>query len=187
MRNRIGVGAFFSGMVARLVKSLAGLALRQRYQIDCFRADGSLKWSHTFNNLVTSEGLNDWLNKYWNGNLYSAAHYVGFTDSAPTVAAGDTMAAHGGWAEVVAYTESVRQQLNMGTAASASIDNSSNKAVISCNANGTVIGGLFIATSSTKGGSAGLLIAVGAFTGGDKTVDNGESLTVTVTSTIASV
>ncbi|GAG46997.1 unnamed protein product, partial [marine sediment metagenome] len=35
----------------------------------------------------------------------------GLTDGTPTPAAGDTMASHGGWTEVVAYDEGVRQTL----------------------------------------------------------------------------
>ena len=66
-----------------------------------------------------------------------------------------------------------------------SVDNSASKAVFTVSANDTTIGGAFIATNSTKGGSTGTLYGGGAFTAGDKTIDDGDVLNVTVTASAA--
>lgn len=159
------------------------IQLENIYEIECVGPDGKVKWVETIHNLVTTEGLTDNLDKYLKGSGYTAAFYVGLTSGTPSVAAGDTMASHGGWTEVVAYTEGTRPALTLGTVAAGSVNNSANKASYSVNANGTTIGGAFIATNSTKSGTTGVLYGVGAFTGGNKSADSGDTLNVTVTCT----
>jgi hypothetical protein len=96
------------------------------------------------------------------------------------------MASHAGWAEITDYTEGTRPVLNTHAAADKSVDNSgANKASFSINANAT-IGGAFLCTNSTKGGSAGVLYSVGAFTA-DKPLEDGDTLNVTMTLTSAAV
>ena len=94
------------------------------------------------------------------------------------------MSSHAGWTEVTDYSESTREALVLGTVASQSVDNSASKASYSINATATV-GGAFITTVSTKVAPPALLYGVGAFSGGDKSVDNGDTLNVTVTCTAA--
>ncbi len=160
--------------------------LENHYLVECYAPDGSLKWAEEFSNTVVNEGLDDVLDKYLKGSSYTAAFYVGLTDGTPTVAAGDTMASHGGWTEVTAYSEGVRQTLTLGTVSSQSVSNTASKATFSINANGTTIGGAFVTTNNTKGGSTGTLYGGDAFTGGDKSADSGDTLNVTVTLTAAS-
>lgn len=160
------------------------ITFENHYIVECIGPDGKLKWTNEFDNLVTNEGLNDNLDKYLKGSTYTAAFYVGLTDGTPTVNAADTMSSHAGWTEVTDYSESTREALVLGTVASQSVDNSASKASYSINATATV-GGAFITTVSTKGGTTGVLYGVGAFTGGDKSVDNGDTLNVTVTCTAA--
>lgn len=155
------------------------------FLVECFDKDGNLKWEDTIKNLVVNEGLDDALDKYFKGSTYTAAHYVGLTDGTPTFAAADTLASHAGWVEVTAYDEGVRQTLTLGAVSGQSVDNSASKAVFTVSANDTTIGGAFIATNSTKGGSTGTLYGGGAFTAGDKTIDDGDVLNVTVTASAA--
>lgn len=143
-------------------------------------------WVDNFHNLVTTAGLNDSLDKHFKASSYTAGWYVGITGSSPTFAAGDTMSSHNGWTEVTAYSESVRQTLTLGSVSAGSVDNSASKAVLSINANSTAIGGGFVVTNSTKSGTTGTLYGGGAFTAGNKTLDNGDTLSVTVTLTAAS-
>ena len=159
------------------------ITFENHYIVECIGPDGKLKWTNEFDNLVTNEGLNDNLDKYLKGSTYTAAFYVGLTDGTPTVNAADTMSSHAGWTEVTDYSESTREALVLGTVASQSVDNSASKASYSINATATV-GGAFITTVSTKGGTTGVLYGVGAFSG-DKSVDNGDTLNVTVTCTAA--
>lgn len=163
--------------------AIGGIGRETLYEVWCYDADGNLKWEDTFHNLVVTEGLNDSLDKHFKGSAYTAAWYVGLTDGTPTPAAGDTMASHAGWVEVTAYTEGARPGLTLGTVTGGSVDNSASKAQFSVNSNGTVIGGCFVVTNSTKGGTTGVLYGVGAFTGGDKTLDSGDTLNVQVTLT----
>ena len=164
----------------------AALAVTNKYHFEAFDKDGNLKWEHTVDNIVTNVGLDDLLDKYLKGSAYTAGFFVGLTDGTPTVAAGDTMASHAGWTEVAAYTEATREALTLGTVASQSVDNSASKASFSINADTTVIGGAFLATDNTKSGTTGTLYSVAAFDAADKSLDNGDTLNVTVTCTAAS-
>jgi len=130
---------------------------------------------------VVNVGLDDALNEYFKGSAYTAAHYVGLTDGTPTVAAADTMSSHAGWVEVTAYDEATRQTATWGTVSSQSVNNGANKAIFTISADATTIGGAFITTNDTKGGSTGILYGGGAFTAGDKTLADDDVLNVTVT------
>jgi hypothetical protein len=156
--------------------------LENHYIVEAFDQDGNLKWVEEFDNIVVTAGLNDMLDKYFKGSSYTAAHYVGLTDSTPTVAAADTMASHGGWVEITDYTQGTRPAFTPGTVSAGSVDNSASKAVSTINASVTV-GGAFVTTNSTKGGSTGTLYGAGAFSGGDRALVNGDTLNVTVTAT----
>ena len=167
----------------------AGIApakrLKNIWRLEAFDRDGNLKWSEEFENLVVNAGLDDSLDKHLKGSNYTAAWYVGLTDGTPSFAAGDTMSSHAGWSEVSDYTEASRPAANFGTVSNGSVDNSASKAVFSINANGTTIGGAFLVSNSTKGGTSGVLYGGGAFSAGDKVLDSGDSLQVTITATAA--
>ena len=163
-----------------------GLGFSTHYEIECFGADGTLKWVEEFDNLVVNVGLDDNLDKYFKGSAYTAAFYVGLTDEAPvTVAAGDTMATHAGWNEAVPYSDANRPTLALGTVSGQSVDNSASKAVFNINATDTV-GGAFLTTDNTKSGTSGTLYGGGAFAA-DKSVTSGDTLNVTITLTAAAV
>lgn len=160
-----------------------GKQLTTHYKVECFDKEGKLKWVEEFENLVVNAGLNDSLDKHFKASGYTAAWYVGLTDGTPTFAAGDTMASHAGWAEVEDYDEANRQTLTLGSVSGGSVDNSASKAVFTIDTNGTTIGGAFLVTNNTKGGTTGTLYGGGAFTAGDKVLDDGDTLNVTVTLT----
>lgn len=168
---------------------LPGRVLRTHYKIEAFRPDenGELYplWAEEFDNLVVNVGLDDSLDKHLKGSAYTAAWYVGLTDGTPSFAAGDTMASHAGWTEVTAYDEAARQTLTLGSVSGQSVDNSASKAVFTIDSNSTTIGGAFVVTDNTKGGSSGTLYGGGAFTAGDKVLDDNDVLNVTVTCTAA--
>lgn len=160
------------------------IALENTYEVECFDSEGNLKWSDVIHNLVTTAGLNDILDKYLKGSTYTAAWYVGLTSGTPTAAAGDTMSSHAGWTEIADYSESVRQTLTLGSVSGGSVSNTASKAVFTINGTATV-GGAFVVSNSTKSGSTGTLYGVGAFTGGNKGVSSGDSLSLTITLTAA--
>lgn len=186
MKENVNLGADFTANVTSARRLTMHVGMHTRYVFECYGPDGELKWVDIADNTVVNVGLNDLLDKYFLGNAYTAAFYVGLTNSSPTPAAGDTMSSHSGWTEVTTYDESVRQTLQLGAVSSQSVDNGSNKAAFTVSANSTTIGGAFIATNSTKGGSAGVLYGIAAFSAGDKSLDDGDTLNVTATLTAAS-
>jgi len=153
--------------------------LENLYKIECFGPDGTLKWVDFIENEVVTVGLNDELTQYFKGSSYTAAPTVGLTGGTPTVVAGDTLSSHSGWTEVTAYTGS-RQAITFGTASGGSISNSASPASFSINADSTTVGGAFVVMAGT------VLYGAGAFTGGDKTLSNGDTLNVTVTASSTS-
>jgi len=154
------------------------------FEVECYDKDGNLKWKDTIKNLVVNTGLDDSLDKYFKGSSYTAAHYCGLADGTPTFAAGDTMASHAGWTEVTDYSEGVRQTITWGSVSSQSVDNSASKATFSIN-NSVTIGGAFLSTDSTKGGSSGTLYGGGAFTNGNRSLASGDTLNIQVTALAA--
>lgn len=145
-------------------------------RVECVR-DGEVIWVDEGPNLIVTTGRNKLLDETLAGSSYTAAWYMGLTDGTPTVAAGDTMASHAGWAEVTAYDEATREALTFAAASSGSKATSAD-ASFTISANSTTVGGVFITSVSTKGGSTGVLFAAKAFTLGDRTLNDGDVLNV---------
>lgn len=177
------LGEKFSAQLLANIGIALGITRTTWYDVECRDAGGNLKWKEHKHNLVVDVGLNDSLDKHFKGSAYTAAWYVGLTTASNTFAAGDTMASHVGWTESTVYSNATRPALTLGTVAAKSVDNSASKAIFTINAGGTV-GGSFIATDSTKGGSTGTIYGGAAF-GANRTVASGDTITVTVTLTAA--
>src|SRR5205809_7403263 len=94
---------------------IGAVGMKSVYRFECVGADGKVKWVEEVENLVVNAGLNDLLTQYFKGSAYTAAFYVGLK-GAGTVAAADTLASHGGWSEVTAYTGN-RKTLTLGSVA----------------------------------------------------------------------
>jgi hypothetical protein len=156
------------------------------FAIQCHDKDGNLKWESSTHNLVVNEGLQDMNAKYFTGSNYTAVWYLGVYGAASSnnPAAGDTMASHVGWTEVTAYSEATRPVCTFGvpTTADPSVaTNTASPAVFSINGT-TVIGGAFLTTNNTKGGTTGTLFSAGDFAApGDRSVVAGDTLTLTYT------
>jgi hypothetical protein len=156
------------------------------FAIECHDKDGNLKWKTDTHNLVVNVGLQDMNAKYFTGSAYTAAWYLGVYGAAASnnPAAGDTMSSHAGWTEVTAYSESTRPACTFGvpTTADPSVaTNSVSPATFSINGT-TTIGGAFLTTSNTKGGTTGILFSAGDFASpGDRSVVTGDTLTLTYT------
>jgi hypothetical protein len=156
------------------------------FTVQCFDSEGNLKWAEENHNLVVNVGLQDMCNQYFNGSSYNAAWYIGLYGAAASndPAAGDTMASHAGWTEVTAYSETERPAANFGAATAADpsvISNSSSVAVFSINGT-TTVGGAFLTSDDTKGGSTGILFSASDFASpGDRAVVSGDVINVTYT------
>lgn len=155
------------------------------YSVECRDSAGNLKWTDTFQNLVVNQGLQDMNTKYFTGSSYTAGWFLGLVQgpgSSTTFAAGDTLASHAGWTELVpgtAYTGN-RKAATFGAATTADpsvIGNAASPASFAMLVNSTVVAGAFLCSVAT--GTSGILFSAGDFSGGDKTVDSGDTLNVT--------
>jgi hypothetical protein len=160
------------------------------YKIQCHDKDGNLKWEDEAPNLVVNEGLQDMNAKYFTGTTYTAAWYLGLYGSGATnsPAAGNTMASHGTWTEVTAYSQATRPACTFGTPTTANpsvATNSASPASFSINGT-TTVGGAFLTSNNTKGGTTGILYSAADFSApGDRSVVSGDTLSVTYTLSLA--
>jgi hypothetical protein len=154
------------------------------FKVECFDSEGNHKWTTQSPNLVVNVGLADMNDKYFSGSSYTATWFLGLYGAAATndPAAGDTAASHAGWTEVTAYSQATRPACTFGSATTADpsvIDNSASVAVFSINGT-TTVGGAFLISNSTKGGTTGVLFSAADFQSpGDRAVTNGDTLNVT--------
>lgn len=172
--------------VSRSGDAQVGVAGGGVFRMQCFDAAGNLKWEAEEHNLVVNVGLQDMNAKYFTGSSYTAAWYIGMYGAAGsnTPAASDTMSSHAGWTEVTDYSQSTRPACSFGSATAADpsvITNSGSPATFSINATVTV-GGAFLTSDNTKGGTSGILFSASAFASpGDRNVVSGDTVTVTYT------
>jgi hypothetical protein len=156
------------------------------FTVQCHDAEGNLKWEASKPNLVVNQGLQDMNTKYFSGSSYTATWYLGLYGAAASnnPAAGDTMASHAGWTEVTAYSQATRPACTFGTATTADpsvVTNSASPAAFSINGT-TTVGGAFLTSDSTKGGTAGVLFSAADFAApGDRSVVSGDTISVTYT------
>jgi len=146
------------------------------WKADIRDPNGALIETIEWQNLIVNAGLDQLLGAGLTGG---GPWYLGLIDGTPTVAAADTLATHEGWVEVTGYDEAARQAWTAGTVSGQSVDNTASAAVFTITANSTTVGGAFLANSSTKGGTTGILFAAGAFTQADVTLSAGSTITVT--------
>jgi hypothetical protein len=166
-----------AGLVARHeVNDFVGVA--GKFIVECRDAEGNLRWSDGFPNLVVTTGKNDLLNKYFLGSAYTAAFFVGLKGTG-TIAAGDTMASHAGWTDITGYSNATRPAFTAASSTAGSSTNSASPAVFNINATNT-IAGCFITTNSTVGGTTGTLFSAADFATA-RAVLSGDTLTVTYT------
>jgi len=172
--------------LTRTINSADGARAHGDYKLQCFDSQGNLKWEMGGHNLVVNEGLQDMNTKYFTGSVYTATWYLGLYGAAasnnPT--ATDTAAVHAGFTEITPYSNATRPACTFGTATSADpsvITNSLSPAAYNINATATV-GGAFLISNNTKGGTTGVLFSASDFQApGDRVVASGDTLNVKYT------
>lgn len=152
---------------------------------------GQYRWEHLRNgkvvasgaidNTVTVEGRNHMLNTEFRGGTQAASWFFGLVDdsafgSNPDT---DTMLVHPGWTEFVTYSQATRPQWSPAAASGGSLTNVTT-AVFTINGTG-MVHGFFIASNSTKGGTAGVLWSSVPFTTGPLPVESGDEIRTTYT------
>lgn len=155
------------------------------FHVQCLDKDGNLKWEDSSPNLVVNSGLQDMNNKYFKGSGYTATWYLGLIlgpGSSTTIAAGDTLALHGGWTEYTDYAGN-RPAITFGTPTTADpsvITNSAVPTSFSISGSGGTIAGAFVCNAAT--GTSGVLFSASDFQSpGDRVVVSGDTLNVTYT------
>ena len=181
--EKLSAAVSCDAVISRGLAAVEKMELLGRYEVECRDKNGNLKWKDHINNLITTVGKNDLLDKYLAGSSYTAAFYLGLISSVSytAVAAGDTMSSHAGWLEaglanVPAYSQGARPTAAWSSASSGSKALSAGL-VYTITSAGT-LKGCFLTTVATKDGTTGILFSAGLFSGGDKPVSIADSLTV---------
>lgn len=171
--------------------------LKGKYFAKCFDKDGNLKWEDTIDNTITDVGANQLLDSAFGAGPV-AGPYLGLISSvgytgAPVV--GDTMSSHasGGhvWVEAGNGTNypnwstpssNARATITLA-AASGRAKALTAAAVFVIATNGGTVKGCFVVFGTgavaTNNNTSGVLYSAGAFSGGDKVVGVGDTLSVT--------
>jgi len=178
MREEIGASdRMAAGLIANCGLDEPTGVPKFRYVIECVGADGKVKWTETIDNLVTTEGKNDIVDKYFKGSAYTASWFLGLKGTG-SAAAGDTLASHAGWSEVTPYSGN-RPAITFGTTSGGS--NTATAVSYTINASATVAGA-FIASVNT--GTSGKLYSAGDFAA-SRSVVSGDTLNVTPTVSVS--
>ena len=172
---------------------LALLAAGGRYEVECRDQFGNLKWKDHIDNVVTTVGKNLMLDTLFAGSSYSVTGpYMGLISSTSysAVVAADTMASHSGWLEAGsgnAPTYSGSRKTVAFNAASGGSKATSSALSFSITGTGTVKGCFVVlgsGASATVENTGGTLYSAGLFSGGDKSVANGDTINVSYTATL---
>lgn len=129
-------------------------------------------------NMVVNQGLTSILDVYFRGTSSPGAWYIGlfqgnYTPVATVTAAQIASASN----ETSDYDEPTRPQWQPGAVSAMEVSNSANRATFTFNASRTLYGA-FMISSSTKGGTAGVLAAAARF-GSSRAVASGDQLLLT--------
>ena len=160
-----------------------------RFRMECYDKDGLLKWSAESQNLVVNVGLQYMAGTALTSTAQITTWYIGLygAGASNTPAAGDTMASHAGWTEVTPYAGN-RPTATFAAATNANpsvVTNSASPASFAINAT-QVVGGAFLVSNNTAGGSTGTLFSAADFQSpGDRSVVSGDTLNVTYTFSLA--
>jgi hypothetical protein len=164
-----------------------------RYELECIGADGKLKWREVIDNVVCTVGKNLALDTFLAGSAYTVVGpFMGLISSTSytAVAAGDTMASHSGWLEAGgtnAPTYTGNRKTAVWSAASAGSKALSAALGFSITGTGTVKGAFLCygtGAVATKDDTGGVLWSAGTFSGGDKSVVNGDTINCSYSSSL---
>lgn len=178
-----------SGLVAA-VRPVDSLSAVGRFTMTCYDKDGNVKWEDAVDNLVVNVGLQYMAGAALTSTAQITSWYIGLfgSSSTNTPASTDTMSSHGGWTESTGYNNATRPTANFaaatlptGSGNPSVVTNLASSASFSINATAT-IGGAFLTSNNTKGGTSGTLFSAAVFSSpGNRTVANGDTLNVTYT------
>jgi hypothetical protein len=165
-----------------------------RYVVECIGADGKLRWREVIDNVVQTVGKNLALDTFLAGSAYTVTGpFMGLISSTSYTTgpiAGDTMASHSGWLEAGAAnapTYSGPRKTCVWSPATAGSKALSTALLFAITSSGTAKGAFVIygsGASATKDDTGGTLWSAGTFSTGDKAVVNGDTLSVSYSSSL---
>lgn len=173
------------GLIAN-TGAFEGARATGKYVVECHDKDGNLKWVAETPNLVVNVGLQYMAGTALTSTSQITSWYLGLYGAASSnnPAAGDSMGSHAGWTEVTDYSESTRPAATFAAATNANpsvVTNTASKATFTMN-NTVTVGGAFLTSNNTKGGTTGTLFSAADFQApGDRSVVSGDILSVTYT------
>jgi len=138
------------------------LDLIGQFEIQLIRKD-ELVFSRTINNGIATAGKDYLLNACFGLVTPASTWYIGLINNAgfSTLAPSDTMSSHAGWSELIDYNEGSRQLWTPVFALAGTITGIS---TVSFDINATVdVRGMFLASDSSKNGTAGRLWSTASF------------------------
>lgn len=176
-----------------------GAEAHGRYVAECYGPDRVLKWRDTIENVVCTEGKDAALQHFLKGSAYTASNVLGLignTSYGAGPVAGNTAASittasgapANGWNESTVV--SARGTPTIGTPSGGSVSLSSS---VSFSITGTdTIRGAFVlcrsaagtAPTTATGNTNGAIWSAGTFSGGDRSVANGDTLNVSYTTSL---
>ena len=177
-----------------------GLGMAGVYHVECRDAQGNLKWTEEFPNLVNAVGKELMLDTLLKGSSYSVVGpFLGLiSGSGSTFSASDTMPSHAGWTEFANYTVGGSAVRGTAVFAAASSTGSTPSNVTTSAATaitytitgaGGTVGGCFLVlgsgASSTINNTSGTLYSAGNFTTA-KITTAGDTVSVTYSTTATS-
>jgi hypothetical protein len=172
--DSVSASVFSKGLMAE------SLGLRGVYSWEHYRA-GKLIGSGTFENLVVTVGKNLVLDNMLGSSSFTPVVRMGLKGTG-TVNAADTQASHAGWSEVglanaPAYSGG-RKSPSFSAASGGSKATSANVS-FGMTSSGTVAGAFInMNGSATVDDTTGTLFSAGDFSGGSRTVSNGDTINV---------
>jgi len=172
---------------------LEGAKAEGVYHVKCFDKNGKLKWEDTIKNTIMTVGKNLALDTFLAGSGYTVTGpFMGLISSTSysAISAADTMSSHAGWLEAGnanAPTYTSPRKTAAWSAASGGSKALSASLSFAITGSGTVKGAFLVYGSgavTTIDNTSGTLYSAGLFTGGDKTVVNTDTLTVSYTASL---
>lgn len=159
-----------------------------KYYIECHGPDGQLKWADTIDNILTTVGVTLMLDTLLAGSAYTTVGPFMGLKGTGTATVAHTMASHAAWSEVgganaPTYTSPRKTITFSASSGTTTITKATTGTYTFAITSSGTVAGCFVVTGtgavSTIDNTSGTLLSAGDFTGGSKTVSNGDSLTVT--------
>jgi hypothetical protein len=194
---------FGDSAVATLQANAIGqetVGIEGHYHVECRDAEGNVKWTEEFPNLVNAIGKELMLDTLLKGSAYTVVGpFLGLISGAvPTFTAADTMTSHIGWTEFINYTvggSAVRgtavfaSATSTGTTPANVTTSAASSITYTITGGGGTVSGCFLVTgsgaSSAQNNTGGTLYSAGAFATA-KVTTAGDTVSVTYSTTATS-